>query len=125
MPRCRPSAIGTSWTSIRRAKRCITSPPETLHAGLVGAGIAASRSPAMHMGEARALGLDLVYDLFDLDRIETGALPALLADLRKRHYLGVNITHPVKQAVLELLDSITEDARALGACNTVVFHNGR
>src|SRR4051812_12246581 len=127
MPRCRPSAIGTSWISIRRAKRCITSPPEIFHAGLIGAGIAASRSPAMHMNEARALGLDLVYDLFDLDRIETGAaaLPALLADLRNRHYLGVNITHPVKQAVLELLDSITEDARALGACNTVVFHDGR
>jgi len=102
-------------------------PNSTLHAGLIGAGIQASRSPAMHMGEARALGLDLVYELFDLDRIETGAaaLPALLADLRRRNYLGVNITYPVKQTVLELLDSYSDDVGALGACNTVIFHNGR
>jgi shikimate dehydrogenase len=98
-----------------------------LRTGLIGAAIQASRSPVMHMREARALGLDLVYDLFDLDRMDdgVGALPRILADVRERGYLGVNITHPVKQAVLDLLDDCSADARALGACNTVVFRDGR
>ena len=66
---------------------------------MIGAAIQASRSPVMHMREeARALGLDLVYDLFDLDRMDdgVGALPRILADVRERGYLGVNITHPVE-----------------------------
>jgi shikimate dehydrogenase len=81
----------------------------------------------MHMREARALGLNLIYDLFDLDKIQDGvaALPHILAQVREQGYLGVNITHPVKQAVLPLLDDCSDDVRALGACNTVVFQNGR
>jgi shikimate dehydrogenase len=98
-----------------------------LRAGLIGAGIQASRSPSMHMTEARALGLNLVYELFDLDVIAGGvdALPDILARVRAENYLGVNITYPVKQTVLSLLDSYSDDARALGACNTLVFQGGR
>jgi shikimate dehydrogenase len=98
-----------------------------LRAGLIGAGIGASRSPFMHMTEARALGLDLSYELLDLDRIAGGidSLPRILGEVRERNYLGVNITHPVKQAVLPLLDALSDDVRALGACNTVVFRDGR
>jgi shikimate dehydrogenase len=98
-----------------------------LHTGLIGAGIQASRSPSIHMTEAAALGLDLVYDLFDLDRIEGGAaaLPRVLGQARDQGYLGVNITYPVKQTVMPLLDSYSEDVTALGACNTVVFRDGK
>ena len=35
------------------------------------------------------------------------------------------LTHPVKQAVIPLLDDLSEDASALGAVNTVVFQAGR
>ena len=100
---------------------------QTLRAGLIGSGIQASRSPAIHTAEARALGLDLSYDLFDLDRIAGGAeaLPDLLDHLRTLGYCGVNITFPIKQSVMKLLDSCSDDAQALGACNTVVFQNGR
>jgi shikimate dehydrogenase len=98
-----------------------------LRAGLIGAGIQASRSPFMHMTEARDLGLDLSYELFDLDKYESGAaaLPQVLAEVRARGFLGVNITYPVKQSVLPLLDSYSDDVSALGACNTVVFQDGK
>jgi shikimate dehydrogenase len=99
----------------------------SLRTGLIGAGIQASRSPAMHMTEARALGLDLVYDLFDLDRAPGGiaALPDILKALEAEHYLGTNVTYPVKQTVLPLLDDYSDDVRALGACNTVVLADGK
>lgn len=43
-------------------------PPLSSHAvGLIGRGISASRSPAIHEAEARALGMPLTYRLFDFD----------------------------------------------------------
>jgi shikimate dehydrogenase len=98
-----------------------------LHTGLIGADIQSSRSPSMHMAEAKALGLDLTYDLFDFDRIEGGAtaLPKVLALVQREGYLGVNITYPVKQAVIPLLDECSDDVRAMGACNTVVLKDGK
>ena len=99
----------------------------SLRAGLIGAGIQGSRSPAIQMTEARALGLDLAYHLFDLDRIPGGEemLPSLLARLRSMGYCGVNITYPIKQSVIKLLDSCSDDVKSLGACNTVVFQDNR
>lgn len=98
-----------------------------MHAGLIGSRIQASRSPAMHMTEARALGMELVYDLFDLENIPGGidALPQVLAKVQAENYLGVNVTYPVKQTIMALLDGITDDAKAMGACNTVVLRGGR
>ena len=95
--------------------------------GLIGAGIQASRSPAMHLAEAAAHGLEAEYRLIDLDVLRVGveALPSLLAEAQALGFSGVNITHPCKQAVLPLLDEISDDARALGAVNTVVLRGGR
>lgn len=98
-----------------------------LRTGLIGAGIGGSRSPWMHETEAAALGLDLTYTRFDLDAEPDGpaALPRLLDRVAADGFLGVNITHPVKQAVIPLLDDLSEDARVLGAVNTVVLRDGR
>jgi shikimate dehydrogenase len=95
--------------------------------GLVGSGIRASRSPALHMDEGRALGLDVHYELFDLDQIAgaTAALPEVLNRAAETGYAGLNVTYPCKQQVIPLLDELSEDARALGAVNTVVFRDGR
>jgi shikimate dehydrogenase len=97
---------------------------EKLLCGLIGAGIQQSRSPALHQREAREQGLDLRYELLDLDTLRAG-LEAVLADARKRGFVGLNITHPCKQAVIPLLDELSSDARALNAVNTVVIRGGR
>lgn len=104
----------------------MTDAKPILKAGLIGSGIQASASPAMHMDEARGQGFDLTYELFDLDRVAGGAaaLPRLLDAAQAQGFAGLNITHPVKQAVIPLLDALSDDARALGAVNTVVFGDG-
>ncbi|HEV7307820.1 shikimate dehydrogenase [Ensifer sp.] len=98
-----------------------------IRAGLIGAGIKASLTPAMHMREGAAQGLEYAYELIDLN--ETGMtsadLPALLADAEARGLCGLNITHPCKQDILPCLDALSAEARALGAVNTVVLRNGR
>jgi shikimate dehydrogenase len=95
--------------------------------GLIGADIGPSRSPAMHMGEGRAQGLTLTYDLFDLTAraLTIADLPALLTEIEGAGYRGVNVTHPCKQAIMPLLDTLSPEAQALGAVNTVLFENGR
>ena len=95
--------------------------------GLVGAGIGASLSPALHETAADRLGLRYVYQVIDLDELElnASAIGELLADAQRLGFRGLNITHPCKQLVLEWLDDLAPGAVALGAVNTVVFDDGR
>ncbi|MBY6264427.1 shikimate dehydrogenase [Azospirillum sp. 412522] len=95
--------------------------------GLIGAGIQASRTPAMHEREADALGLRCLYRLIDLDRLGLGpdALPELLSGAERMGYTGLNVTYPCKQAIIPLLDELSDDACAIGAVNTVVLKDGR
>lgn len=101
--------------------------PARVNAGLIGEGIQASLTPALHMKEGAEQGLVYRYELFDLDRIAggAGALASTLALAQQRGLAGVNVTHPCKQSVMPLLDELSDDAAALGAVNTVVFANGR
>ncbi len=95
--------------------------------GLIGAGIQKSLTPAMQEEEASHHGLRLHYQLIDLDRSAEGAaqLPALIAAARTMGFAGLNITFPCKQAVIPLLDELSDEARAMGAVNTVVFKDGK
>jgi shikimate dehydrogenase len=104
------------------------STPRPLLVGLIGAGIQASRSPALHMQEGAAQGLAYIYQLIDIEALglSATALPELITAARRFGFAGLNITHPCKQSVIPLLDELAEDARAIGAVNTVVFAaNGR
>ena len=95
--------------------------------GLIGAGIQRSLTPAMQEAEARAQGLRLHYQLIDLDRTgqSVEALAMLVSAARTMGFAGLNITYPCKQAVIPLLDDLSDEARAMGAVNTVVFKGGR
>ncbi|MBR0654203.1 shikimate dehydrogenase [Plastoroseomonas arctica] len=99
----------------------------SLLAGLIGRGIQASLTPALHEREAAAHHLALSYRRIDLDAMGLGveALPALLDRAEAAGFAGLNITFPCKQAVIPLLHDLSEEARALGAVNTVVLRDGR
>ncbi|HVV08290.1 shikimate dehydrogenase [Amycolatopsis sp.] len=101
------------------ARPAITS----YRAGLVGAGIRGSFSPALHEHEAATLGVPGRYEILDLG--ELGAPPEdvgrLVAEARAAGWQGLNITHPCKQLVLPYLDALSPEAEAIEAVNTVVF----
>ncbi|WP_460085085.1 shikimate dehydrogenase [Pseudomonas sp. H2_G03] len=96
-------------------------------AGLIGAGIQASRTPALHEQEGDAQGLRYLYRLIDLEPLglDINALPDLLRAAEQMHFTGLNITYPCKQAILPLLDELSDEARGIGAVNTVVFKDGK
>jgi shikimate dehydrogenase len=95
--------------------------------GLIGSGIQGSLSPAMHMAEGEALGFRYLYRLIDLTAMRLGveSLPDLVLAAERIGFDGLNITHPCKQLVLPLLSDLSDDARAIGAVNTVVFKDGK
>ncbi|UBH07171.1 shikimate dehydrogenase (NADP(+)) [Leucobacter sp. Psy1] len=88
--------------------------------GLIGAGIGESLSPALHLAEAERLGVNYDYQLFDLDHLASDTAETLRT-ARELGLQGVNVTHPGKQAVITELDELSEDARQIGAVNTVLF----
>lgn len=99
----------------------------TFAVGLLGRGILASRSPLIHEREAAALGAALTYRLFDFDRMawqdsDLERAVRLMADVG---YAGSNVTFPFKQQVIGFCDDLSEEARVLGAVNTLVFRDGR
>ncbi|MEO1331404.1 MAG: shikimate dehydrogenase, partial [Pseudomonadota bacterium] len=109
-------ADGTETAAARRV-RC----------GLVGRGIQLSRTPRMHEAEGARQGLDHRYRLFDMDEATLAgrALSEVLDQAEADGFAGLNVTYPYKIEVVGLLDALSDDARRVGAVNTVVFRDGR
>ncbi|MFI5086594.1 MAG: shikimate dehydrogenase, partial [Actinomycetales bacterium] len=95
--------------------------------GLIGDGVMPSLTPSLHEREADRQGLRCLYRPIDLAELDLpgSAVGDLLTAAYRLGYNGLNITHPCKQLVLEHLDEISDDARNLGAVNTVVIEGGR
>jgi shikimate dehydrogenase len=96
-------------------------------AGLIGRGIQASRTPALHEHEGDAQALRYLYRLIDADQLglADSALAQLLDAAQRTGFTGLNITFPFKQAILPLLDELSDEARGIGAVNTVVLRDGK
>lgn len=84
---------------------------------LLGHPVAHSLSPLIHNTAFQAQGLDFVYTASPVaaDRVETAVL-----GLAALGAAGANVTIPHKQAVLPLMDALSDRARAIGAVNTIV-----
>lgn len=90
--------------------------------GLIGHPVAHSNS-ARYFGQKFQLeGLeDCRYELFDLESVD--ALDELLAS--RPDLCGLNVTIPYKRAVIDRLDSLTDEAAAIGAVNCIRCREGR
>ncbi|MFI9785423.1 shikimate dehydrogenase [Kitasatospora sp. NPDC051984] len=87
-------------------------------AAVLGSPIAHSLSPVLHRAGYAALGLDgWRYDRYEID--EAG-LEAFVTGL-DANWAGLSLTMPLKRAILPLLDTVSDTARAVDAVNTVVF----
>lgn len=90
--------------------------------GIIGLPLGHSFSPGFFNEKFQNEGIDAVYEMFELPQIE--ALQEVLA--ANPTLRGFNVTIPYKQQVIEYLDEISEEARAIGAVNVVrITHNGK
>ncbi len=94
-----------------------------MRAALVGSGISASLTPAMHEAEGRVHGLDYTYSRFDtaLEPYRGRTLADIILAARDDGLAGMNVTHPFKVEVLDVVDEQSDHVQALGASNTIVF----
>lgn len=90
--------------------------------GIFGDPVAHTLSPVIHNAAFESLGLDFVYVPFG---VRPGELEAAVGALRALGMPGVNLTIPHKEKVIGFLDGVDEDARAVGAVNTVVNRGGK
>lgn len=111
----------------RRCEHRLTTGKDTFQLGLVGRGITQSRTPEMHMAEARAQNMRCDYQILDVDDspLKDQSLMDILRTAEKTGYDGLNITYPYKVEVLSLLDELSPEAAAIGSVNTVLFRGGR
>lgn len=95
--------------------------------GLIGDGVSPSLTPPMHEHEADAHGLRYLYRPIDLSALgrDGHAVGELLRAGAELGFNAFNITHPCKQLVIGQLDGISENARNIGAVNTVVIRDGK
>ena len=87
-------------------------------AGVIGSPIAQSKSPQLHKHWLKTYGLQGFYIPMD---IASADLRDVLLTLPKMGFVGINVTAPHKEAVLEIADLITDRATLIGAANTLIF----
>jgi shikimate dehydrogenase len=89
---------------------------------VIGHPIAHSRSPLIHGEWLREHRLPGSYERID---VAPADLPAFVERLRAGEFTGGNVTVPHKQAVMALVDTVSEAGRAIGAVNTLWREDGR
>ncbi len=89
--------------------------------GIFGHPLSHTLSPAMHEAAFRELGVDANYIVLEL---VPAAFKKLMDRSSRLSLSGFNVTVPYKEAVMEYLDTVRPEARAMGAVNTV-FKQGK
>jgi shikimate dehydrogenase len=90
--------------------------------GVIGHPIAHSLSPLLHNTAFSLLGLDCSYEAFD---VEPSSLGTAIRGFKKQGFAGLNVTIPHKEALARLVDEQSDESRAIGAVNTVIFGDNR
>ncbi len=87
---------------------------------LFGNPVGHSLSPLMINAAFGAMGIRARYEPHCVEDLERA-----VRMIREKPLAGVSVTLPVKGAVMAFLDEVDEDARAIGAVNTIKNEGGR
>lgn len=89
---------------------------------LIGDKLGHSYSPIIHNIIFEMFRIDDEYSLLEVTRDN---LIEVVKKLKNKELSGINITIPYKTDIIEYLDEISEEARQIGAVNTVISKNGK
>jgi len=89
---------------------------------VIGHPITQSLSPKLHSAFAEAAGVDAIYLAFD---ITPETLPDFVNSVRTLGIIGFNVTMPLKEHILPLLDELDPLAERCRAVNTIANHSGK
>lgn len=89
----------------------------TRKAAVVGSPISHSLSPALHRAAYRSLGLDWTYQSLEVNAAQLPGFVERLDDT----WVGLSLTMPLKEAVLDLAAEVSWTARATTSANTLLL----
>lgn len=90
--------------------------------GLIGEKLGHSISPQIHRLIFEKLQISALYEKYEIEKTQ---LEKFIFELNKADINGVNVTIPYKEAVMEFLDSYSEEAMLIGAVNTINVINNK
>ena len=90
-------------------------------AAVVANPIKHSISPFIHNSAFEATNTNGVYLAWE---VEATDLAETVANIRRYQMYGINLSMPYKEKVIPYLDELSEEARLIGAVNTVVNRDG-
>lgn len=85
--------------------------------GLIGEKLGHSLSPIIHQMIYKIIGIDASYSLYE---VKSNMLKPAVEGIRALDISGVNITIPYKVKLMEYLDDISDEAKKIGAVNTIL-----
>lgn len=90
--------------------------------GIIGSPICHSRSPKMHNLAFEKVGIDAVFLAFEGDEAH---IKGVIDAFKTLNVQGGSVTMPVKKAVIDCLDGLSEEAKLIGAVNVIKNEDGR
>src|SRR5256886_9279393 len=93
-----------------------------IRVGVFGDPVEHSLSPQIQNAALEHCKIDMQYARF---RVSPNELREALELIRKLEFVGLNLTIPHKTAAPELLDSIDDHAKKIGAVNVVKLEGGK
>lgn len=92
-----------------------------MKAGVIGHPIAHSKSPLIHQYWLHKYEISGEYTAYDLS--PDSLLKEAESLLNSGGLKGFNVTLPHKQSIMDLCTTLSDEARAIGAVNTVIYHS--
>jgi shikimate dehydrogenase len=87
---------------------------------VIGDPVSGSLSPVLQNAALKSLDLDLGYAAVAVPAHELGAMFPVF----RQTYLGLNVTRPLKELVVDLCDDLAPESMQARSVNTIVFRNG-
>ncbi len=88
---------------------------------LVGSSLGHSISPWIHYDIMDARGIEGTYEMIEINQVN---FQEKFFGLIQGKYDGLNITLPYKQDVIMFMDNLSDEAKKIGAVNTIRIRNG-
>ncbi|RMD50998.1 MAG: shikimate dehydrogenase [Ignavibacteria bacterium] len=89
--------------------------------GVIGHPIKHSFSPLMHNISLEMNGIEYIYLPFD---VPDNQLKDAIRGMVALQFVGLNVTLPHKEKIIQYLNNVSEEANVIGAVNTIVNENG-
>ena len=88
---------------------------------VIGNPIEHSLSPKLHNYWLKENNIDAIYDKRKLDDDE---IKNIISEVKEQKIDGINVTVPLKKAVVPFLDELSPEAKNTQSVNTIYFQNG-